>query len=844
MELFDWYGAFCAIRSTSASLLSWNNTLFGALRRVYGREDLDRFRAGFAWTKATSYKATVSNHSHPAAASHRHQATETMQSFADLLGRRRFDVSTSSREINKSHLQGQRKWNVAGDRQIFDMSDLAAELKNDTMLEDDLVTMVDVDYYIEDFSRFRGKPILLYTMQPSRVAGGTKNGNYYFDSPCTVIENIHGGATYTSSIWDFSPDLVIVKGWFGFTQYAVEKVPQPGTNKSRMMVFLAPKVDVLVPYWLFKLYAKVVGINTDRSRTLRRFRSVVKKGDIVVGRFNHTGHFVTSVARIRGPTNHSTNLPSVLWDTLASTRDRSKTFVLGDIERICNAFSSENQWKVHDYALLADALSADIKPSNLVNFQCYGGDGMATFEVAKPVARVVVEPIVNQTDVAAADSLNNEILTVKTRVTDLTNSKALSVEYFEYAKEFMKFVVPDKMKGTGCPIDMDDVKDKQCTPAQKARQEQDGKHVWRKNKCKAFVKKETSDKISPAHNISTMEQCHTLGLSAYMYAFSDQVLKKTHWYAPGKKPAEQVAMVTKYVRTAKKQGLSVIETDFSRFDATRSESLATVEHMVYNRWVSESRSGELRRLLKGETNLKARTPKGVQYNTLNSRPSGSPCTTPGNSLVNGFGSYVAYRLAGMPPRDAYRNVGPKYGDDGVDLALGKFTEMANALGMTLKITSNGPNCTFLGRMYLDVYHHLTTLTPVPRLLKRLPVSVKSGDTAARDRVAGYMVTDGHVPLVSNYMRALVRIYDLDLAKAGESLDRDLRMKLDNGSYPECKGEHYELLLDSVAVQLDLTVQEVLSICQRLDEAQSVDDLVKIKLVRPDAKNPSFQFYML
>jgi len=724
------------------------------------------------------------------------------------------------------------------------MTDLSAECRYARLMPDDVVTMVDVDAYLTDFSPYRGHHILFYTLAPNAMAGKTSDGSYYFETPSTVVEVVNGGAVYRQSIWDVSGDLCVVTGWFGFTQYEISKLRQPGAN-HRMIVYLAPKANVHMPWWLFKVYARFKGIDLTRSAPLARYSGAVEGANVIMGKFCGNEGYYNSIVRKSGPTDRSTKIPSHLWDTIVSARNSATTFFVADIQRLVHSEMPSANYRASDYRLLADAADLKYERNRLINFQAYGGQGMSHFEEVKPVAAVVAEPITTTLPYAAVASSNNELLCIEERVTKLSNKVSMPKHFWKYANEFVELLIPEA--AIGVPFSLEQVKARQTRPGQVAKQLQEEIHLPRANRPKAFVKKEFTDKIAPAHNITTMDQSHLMLLSAYTYPLAEY-LKKQHprFYAPGKTPRQQVTMVTMYARDVSRRKGTVIETDFSRFDATRSEDLTKVEHMVYKRWCARDSLKELEKVLRGDYGQKVTTAKGHTYNSEFSRFSGSATTTVGNTIVNTFVAYVAYREAGRGPKQAFRSIGPKYGDDGLDEESGKFSEVVKKMGMSIKIVANGKHCTFLGRRYLDVFHFETTLSIPDKVLKRIPVTVHPKDpNCLANRVAGYMVTDSYVPIVGQYLAALKRIYGLNVPTSIDpSEDQEMAAILSDGAYPECHGEHWEQLLDCVGESLGLSASEVQGLDNRLKKAQSVEDIASIKLVLPDAEVPHFQFYLM
>jgi hypothetical protein len=723
------------------------------------------------------------------------------------------------------------------------MTDIAQELKQDVLKSNDVVTMVDVDYHVDDFAKWRGHVMLVYTSIPTSLGGTTNNGVYYFTDTKTMVEEVDGGAVYVSGVWDFGHDYVIIEGAWGFTIYTVDMILQPKTA-NRHLVLLNPKVDVYVPYGIFKWWMKLIGGNVNNIKPLTRMQNVIQTGDMLVGKFVRKRERVVSIKHVGAAHPFCVNLPIELWESLITQKKHSKTFTISDIERICdhaskNCILSKTLTHVH-YAYIIEALGVEDPFPKCVCFQAYGGKQMLDFEDGKVVAELAAEPIVTSTAVVATQSVNNERLCVTERVTNIRNTVKPPDKYIKFKEEFVKLLVP--IPGLGSPVDIQEVLDNQSSKVQRARQDKERSHVRRKNVCSAFVKVEATEKIDPGHNISGMRQDHCLNLSRFAYGLKQQVLKKLDCYMPSSAPGEIVRKVRKYcLAVLADNKAKIAETDYKRFDASMSAFLREVEHEVYNCWISPKYAIELAKLLEGEINLNCYSKFGTQYKQKSSRCSGSPLTTEGNTIINMFVAYCAYRTAGFSPEKAFKLVGPKYGDDGIDSSRGNFDEVSKDLGLVVKLKLPGRQVSFLGRVFVDVKAYNTTYSNPKKLLQRVGVVTRMDPDALKDRVNGYMVTEGHVPLVGNYLRALQRIYKLGQSSVSHTTEHDMAWRLRGGPYPVdesdlCK----QVLRDAISKDMNLTGSELDEISRCLDKATVIADLEKLKIFTSAPVAPTFK----
>lgn len=801
----------------------------GCCVTTYDRHEngLDHFRKDFAWPemkKFISRKGNSTNHAHPDAAEKRCQATSAIQQICDAIGKRRYDVSTSSRE---------NKWSVAGSRIVYDSADIGQKMRNDKRKSKDVVTMIDVDYYC-DIAKYAPATMLIYTHMPENVAGTTVDGHYYCsceDGIAELNECVKGGARYKSQLWDFSPDLVMVKNWLSFTIYAVEKLPQPDAQ-GRYLVGLFPKSTVRIPWWLYDTYFKMCCSRIDWGRTpeLSRMENVTQIGDYVVMRTLKQTTDTSSLRHKAIADGHSLTLPTrVIAGLLEHVRAHPKDFGTGMVERTLR--NAEIPTDCSDCRLLTAYIShctgINYKiPEQMVNYQCHGAFKLDNL---KPVANLVHEPIVGNVSVAPVDSFNNDEACVKGRLTDVANSINPPRDYYRYRDEFVRLLVP--IVGKGGPNDEQKVYAEQNRPRQRARNAKQKINIARNDGVKSFQKKELYSGIKDPRNISTVETSQTVHLSCYTTAFKDDVMMKTPWFMPGYDPKTTSDKICDFVRDARKHGKQIIETDYSRFDGTISRFLREIEFMAMERWVSPARQGELRNLLSFETNQKARTRHGVKYNTRYTRLSGSPLTTIGNSIVNAFVAYCVYRKESKGRNAAmlaWKNIGPKYGDDGLDFA-GDFTRVCSSLGLTVKIDVRDDWVSFCGRVFVDPVTTTTSITAPSRILPKIPAVVKNEGDAGRNKILGYLVTEGNVPLVGDYLRALTRIHrytgELDPARID---DHDLVRRIEAGPYPYQEGDKQKVM-QFISDDLGVPLDDVHSVIEKLQRANSREDIRGIRV---------------
>lgn len=218
-----------------------------------------------------------------------------------------------------------------------------------------------------------------------------------------------------------------------------------------------------------------------------------------------------------------------------------------------------------------------------------------------------------------------------------------------------------------------------------------------------FMKREVlSDPTKAGRGICTFppESQALGGRIALAYAAA---MKACPWMACGLNPAETTQAVVR-VCSGKKE---ITGSDFSAQDATIDENKRCVElmlllqlfdlmwHALIQDWHYTDYCG---RVLYGDPGTQREA-----HEFEGSRGSGSPFTTLGNTPLTGLFAYVALRLSGQLPPDAWANLGIYSGDDGItaDLPPEFCVQAAEALGFLAKTTVRCKYIPFLGRDYFD-----------------------------------------------------------------------------------------------------------------------------------------------
>jgi hypothetical protein len=547
-------------------------------------------------------------------------------------------------------------------------------------------------------------------------------------------------------------------------------------------------------------------------------RLIVTHGDSTVLRVY--GEVESISVGVTGMTVCAT-VPSAVYEACKIRLKEAKLPSLSAVERIMTASNQDN-------SLLASPLLYNhfqnctqfeggiiVATSNTPHYQGVKG---SAYEDGKEYAAVAAPCLLENPAMCPTESRNNDEWCIKDRVNKIANNVVPKGLYNKYAKEFCHMLVPTV--GVGAPLDFEGVWAKQKRPTQRARILQCLHQVFgNKFEVKAFQKRESYPNLKAPRNISQCPPDHTLTLSSYTYSFKEDVLSKQLWYGPGKDPRElaqrmqQIASMTD----------NIITTDYTKFDGSISKWLrVNVESQAYMRWCNNSHKKELRQLLQAEYNAKATTKQGVKYKPGHGRLSGSPLTTDGNTMINAFVSYATLRNAGYGPENAYKLLGMYCGDDGVNISnCMQIGETAKQLGLQAKVqpVGKGQPVPYCSRYYIDPWTSEGSFCDPYRALGKLHIVTQRQNIEQQlyDKVSGYLVTDSHTPLISDWC---LRIKIL-LEKSGITEIKETTYRSAQGPYPT--GSQSDVFNAFLAVT-GLSASDYQTIKDRIELCDKIDNM--------------------
>jgi hypothetical protein len=705
------------------------------------------------------------SHSHAAAASFRSAMNAFMCNVASEAGFDPYLVSMSAMD----HNDGRR-----GTRQFHGMKDLGVPYKNDKVKKNDVLIMVDVDYYA-DMNRWLkyNRPILLYTMIPtslSRKPLDEESTEPEFDYAYRFIDgeveySVAGGSSYRHQLWDYGVEKVCTYNFDNtLSTFLVEQRMIPGDPDHRYVV-ITPEARVAMPACVH----------------LEEFVEPFKRFNPAQGKLNVMYDPITDeMSLARDGSWHCVSIAGRTFETIKKrVLAKGTGVVCADVERMLLA-NKHKGVAAADAPLLCEMIEANVvanvvSTNGAINYQPIG---KLVTEDGKPAGASGTTPLVLGAAVIPNNSHSTDLAAVNGRVLKQKNDVTPPPFVKGYANEFVQRVVPERLAGIGVPLSVQQVRDRQTKPAQQARYATvaSALSIEDENRLKTFVKVEGYASINDPRMITTVDAGLTTLLSGFTLAMKDDVLKEHAWFGAGLTPDKQIARV----RDLALRGKDWLVTDFSRLDGTVSEFLQMfIVKAAYMRWANANHRVDFKNEFMKVFVKRARTKNGVGYDAGWGTRSGSPQTTDGNTMICAFVVYVAYRLLDYTPTEAWAKLGLLYGDDGVhsdDEGLAEALEKAAMLlGLKLKCESikRGEPVPYLGRFFVDPVVSDDTFQDPMRTIGKLHLTANvnvPASVAMSNKALGYRVTDAKTPIIGAWCEAVLSItgaHDLQKATSEE-----------------------------------------------------------------------------
>lgn len=682
-----------------------------------------------------------STNPHKHLAEERYRAHKMLYDVIQKCGKVPYEISASRR--SESVRPG------GGYHAVFTHRDRAYPQRNEPIEENAVMVCVDVDYYMSDEAlAHSGRPIMMYTFNPVAYNGETAESCWNTDPDGTVCYQVRGGGTYRHRMRDYtaldSATIALPSG-----NKRVYSVDWQRVSPTHIVVLLTPDVLIRVNDWF-----------NEEEDIVPEFQwRVMRDGFQACGetiRIHLDGRSVDVPADAHA---------QVAWRLESAKKD----FGIGAIHQQLTAHGCGEKALMAAGAYYKLRQQDELPLPQVLNYTRFALDkrGLPIVEEIDDMRgthAAVANPPTPAPVFAPLASTGNAIAAVVERIHEVLQAPDPDFPIESLAKEFvvMCLLFADVRNNSVVPLSYDELAACISRPKTRARIE----HVAATSAISsvlsvtAFMKREAYGEVRAPRNISATDDEHLANLGVWTYAVKKNVLNKLHFYFPGHGPKEIAEQLAAFVNMSTEP---VFETDFSRFDGSIHPRVRrAVELEFYGACCSDPEA--VKALISREIDNPNCTTRGMAYDSLGTRLSGSPLTTDGNTLINAFVQYCANRHEGFDEEVAFKQIGPCYGDDGVTRA--KHMEyVCGKLGMKIKSVERAsvanPHVGFLGRIYPNIRDDLGSFQDPPRVWAKfgavLAVEGIDPEDLMTDKIFSFSITDSGAPLLGKYCARALRV---------------------------------------------------------------------------------------
>lgn len=794
-------------------------------------------------SKLREHHVRTSDNGHPISGATRDAARELIVAAIDTIGATKFEISPGGHTLD----EGRRI------HQHYAVGDLHISVAADIPQPTDVITGIDVDYYLNDPVAVFGyvNPIILHTFQPLAVCG--MDG----ESPFRIIDDfvhydVSGGASWRHKVWDwtrFGEFLWFpcqsggfwsyILSIFGVKKYIYHKVhhARPWDDcPHRALVWLLPQYTAWSVCWL---------PSDLRARKLDR----IQYSDDRTEGWNILAYIKDTEVRVnfgRAGEDACMDMKKEQFDVLLglqsaqSVTSRMLGMGYNDPGQLALMAQYFRKAKLDPTDPVRLARPASIKVHWPASFEAESLECSARAYACPLVTDENLLPMIKRWE-CLSDSLEKRVAFVR-------NDNEPARKYNSLAEEFVRLVVP--IPDIGHPIALEVAAEELSKPSQVLAVA----NIWEtvdmehRRLIEAFVKNEPT--MKNGRIISSFADARfLLKFSAYTLNFRDRVLHadwNRHWFCPGLTPSQISEKVVGYVGDVH----SPCEGDYSNLDGSISLWLQRrVMNAVYLRYYHPDHRKELTSYTDMMINCPARAKRfGFRYDAGVGVKSGSPTTCDLNTVVNAFVMYCAVRrvFPELSPAEAYQHIGLAFGDDSLfDAAFASsWNKVANDLGLTLKVEKfqADKGLVFLARVYPNPWVTNTSFQDPLRTWRKLHLTTRDPTVpiadAACDRLEGYLTTDKLTPITSEFASAMLRYY-LPKTTRQRSCRKDRLREVpywltQGGAWPQNPNDRW-LMVNCIAARLQLPVEDIRAFQCRL--AELVDPWAVPNMDRTDLAVP-------
>jgi len=693
----------------------------------------------------------------------RNRAQATIEQFCHRVSRPYWHYMRGAREENQGG---------PGSRSYFADSDFHLEPADEPIPTNAVISVISNDYYV-DMNRFVNRyqnPILLYTIQPTRLARSEGQCSYFFSKNSQLVFLADGGIKYRHMLWNYSQSVIsFVYTIMGFpirltTCRIIRK--RTGYLDHEMVLILPIKRwswdTAWIPYaWL----------NLHR---LGRYTVSDPSGLNVLKCKPWNSEPTVSVGMPDDINCSNLLLRNFQGDEMKQLMSKTGLNVT-QLQNVVMSSDAKDYSSTEEAAPLLYYLKS-IDRRKPLSFVLPGSQALVTYQFAKfqwddearPGMTVFMSPLVHgsykpaKTASSEAQAVYGRVLKYVTVPGELPFTSELDA----YMEEFISHFIPADVEYTYHPEDQEAVEEAQCSRQQQRIlrvAENTALDAKETEHTSTFMKGEAAQKFGDDRIISQIAGPVKRDYSTFTMA-ATKYLKTQEWYAFGHEPRWICNRVAKITSGAK----FCVNTDFKRFDGHVSEILRDLEWRCLARLFRKEYHPLLHKLHKKQYMLKAKTMLGISYFTWYTRLSGSPETALFNSIDNAFIGYLAARLQGLSSDAAWQAMGIYGGDDGLtaDIHAEFYLKASAMVGQQVvieEIQRGQIGVRFLARIYSPDFGSQNSMCDLLRTLSKLHCTPNLPSNVTpleklKEKVRGLILSDRYTPIVG---RMCSRIEELN-----------------------------------------------------------------------------------
>lgn len=670
--------------------------------------------------------ARISDNGHAMSGAVRDNARQLIRDFVENNGMTNYEINPSIYSVNETSARHHLHYAVG---------DLDLDAKIDKVRDSDIITGIDIDYYIQDPSVIlrHARPVILFTFNPKTVAGMDGDTPFYINNNI-VDYKVNGGGNWCHKVYNYCDagefiETVISPWWMRWIP--IEKViyhkivhMRPWTNAPhRALVLMLPQHST----WRIKnvkcdIQARRLKPITYQDKTrpgwnlLKIYNPETNSLEINIGR---EGQLLTQT------------IPNDLFELclgcISTQSITSRMISMGYKDPVLHAlFIQYFNGKTVEINKRATIIHNPLQPTPHwpITTEATQPELSARKYSSSIVKDHMTFPMIKRWE-TLSESIEYRVTFVKNR--QLPNDKNARL-----IREFNKLMVGDMVHKLE-PYSIEETIERLHKPSQQLliKSVIETLDVEPQRLISCFNKNEASMKESRI--ISGFSDIRfIIMVSRYTFMFTDKILKherNAHWYMPGNTPQGIADRVCEFVSL---NGGLVSETDYTNLDGSVSPWMQdNIAKASLLRAFKPEYHDEIKSFMKTIKNCPAVAKRfGFRYDPGFGVKSGSPTTTMHNTIFTAAMQFIAAynSYPNCQHEHAYANIGLCFGDDGLSqkTVTNQLNRVTANFGLKIKVEHYEPKIglTFLARVFINPMENDTSIQDPLRTLRKLNLTAR------------------------------------------------------------------------------------------------------------------------